>query len=254
MYANGYEKLTNVEITQARNLDVEFLAVRQRGTNFTRRMALRLAAVGAGEKQSCRDLRSRYCGTQLPSTFFQPSLSLRRMRTTPAHRVRLPAGGLHHRFDRCRGDCGEAMTHIFEPRSAVLGSGSPHCVAMISSLERRLALTPSVASSSFDIEILVRFRGVAPPEAPPRRWSRRGRISGRPWHPEINGQYRSNGAHMPVLSGQCCRSRSATFDRRMPPWTTREEPRFDSDCVLGTQFEWRSCLPVSNGDFPEPGD
>jgi hypothetical protein len=33
--------------------------------------------------------------------------------------------------------------------------------------------------------------------------------------PEINGQYRSNGARKPVLSGQCCRSRSATFDRRI---------------------------------------
>ena len=57
-----------------------------------------------------------------------------------------------------------------------------------------------------------------------------------PLAPEINGQYRSNGARMPVLSGnvvaeisdirsQNCRGGSLARDR------------FDSDCVLGTQFE-----------------
>jgi hypothetical protein len=39
--------------------------------------------------------------------------------------------------------------------------------------------------------------------------------AGAPLASEINGQYRSTGARMPVLSGQCCRSRSATFDRRI---------------------------------------
>ena len=51
-------KLTNVEITQARNLDVEFLAVRQRRTDLTRGMALRPASVWAGERLPCGCLRS----------------------------------------------------------------------------------------------------------------------------------------------------------------------------------------------------
>src|SRR4029077_17476102 len=63
-----------------------------------------------------------------------------------------------------------------------------HCVAMILSLERRLALTPSVASLqtlTFEILRSVSARRTALPNPPPRRWSRRGRISGRPWRPKL---------------------------------------------------------------------
>jgi hypothetical protein len=88
---------------------------------------------------------------------------------------------------------------------------------MILSLERRLALTPSVASlQALTSRSSVRFRGVAPHhQSPTSAMQPAGQDLGAPLAPEINGQYRSNGARMPVLSGQCCRSRSATFDRRI---------------------------------------
>ena len=70
-----------------------------------------------------------------------------------------------------------------------------------------------------------------------------GQDLGAPLAPEINGQYRSNGARMPVLSGQCCCSRSATFDRRIAAVESLARDRFDSDCVLGTQFEVLSAPP-----------
>src|ERR1700758_4533028 len=88
---------------------------------------------------------------------------------------------------------------------------------MILSLERRLALTPSVASlQTLTLRSSVRFRGVAPHHrSPTSAMQPAGQDLGAPLAPEINGQYRSNGARKPVLSGQCCRSRSATFDRRI---------------------------------------
>src|ERR1700758_4265809 len=88
---------------------------------------------------------------------------------------------------------------------------------MISSLERWLALTPSVASlQALTSRSSVRFRGVAPHhQSPTSAMQPAGQDLGAPLAPEINGQYCSNGARKPVLSGQCCRSRSATFDRRI---------------------------------------
>src|SRR6202007_3453681 len=87
---------------------------------------------------------------------------------------------------------------------------------MILSLEQRLALTPSVASlAALTSRSSVRFRGVAPHHrSPTSAMQPAGQDLGAPLAPEINRQYRSNGARKPVLSGQCCRSRSATFDRR----------------------------------------
>ena len=126
---------------------------------------------------------------------------------------------------------------------------------MILSLERRLALTPSVASlQTLTLRSSVRFRGVAPHHrSPTSAMEPAGQDLGAPLAPEINGQYRSNGARMPVLSGQCCRSRSATFDRRIAAVESLARDRFDSDCVLGTQFE--SSQPhhafSCNGDFPD---
>jgi hypothetical protein len=88
---------------------------------------------------------------------------------------------------------------------------------MILSLERRLALTPSVASlQTLTLRSSVRFRGVPPHHrSPTSAIEPAGQDLGAPLASEINGQYRSTGARMPVLSGQCCRSKSATFDRRI---------------------------------------
>ena len=80
-------KLTNVEITQARNLGVEFLAVRQRRTR-------RLRTTPA------RKPRTECCCQ--PVAFIIASI------VAPV------------------GDCSNAMTRdCFEPRSALFGSGSP---------------------------------------------------------------------------------------------------------------------------------
>ena len=105
---------------------------------------------------------------------------------------------------------------------------------MILSLERWLALTPSVASlQALTSRSSVRFRGVAPHHrSPTSAMEPAGQDLG-----AINGQYRSNGARMPVLSGQSCCSRSATFDRRIAAGESLARDRFDSDCVLGTQLE-----------------
>jgi hypothetical protein len=73
---------------------------------------------------------------------------------------------------------------------------------MILQLERRLALTPSVASlQTLTLRSSVRFRGVAPHYRSPTSAMQAGQDLGAPLSPEINGQYRSNGAGMPVLSG-----------------------------------------------------
>src|ERR1700756_3662969 len=88
---------------------------------------------------------------------------------------------------------------------------------MILSLERWLALTPSVASlQALTSRSSVRFRGVAPHhQSPTSAMQPAGQDFGAPLASEFNGQYRSNGARKSELSGQCCRSRSATFDRRI---------------------------------------
>jgi hypothetical protein len=78
-----------------------------------------------------------------------------------------------------------------------------------------------------------------------------GTSIGAPLAPEINGR-----ARMPVLSGQRCRSRSATFDRRIAAADhSRETGSIATACLT------RSSSPLSptthsrsNGDFPEPGD
>src|SRR5262245_26620462 len=103
----------------------------------------------------------------------------------------------------------------FEPRSALFGSGSPV-------LRRDDFVVGTVAGADavgrffagFDLEILrsVSRRRAGTTRSPPSAMQPAGQDLGAPLAPEINGQYRSNGARTPVLSGQCCRSRSATFD------------------------------------------
>src|SRR5690349_3594486 len=58
---------------------------------------------------------------------------------------------------------------------------------MILSLERRLALTPSVASlQTLTSRSSVRFRGVAPHHrSPTSAMQPAGQISGRPWRPKL---------------------------------------------------------------------
>jgi hypothetical protein len=74
---------------------------------------------------------------------------------------------------------------------------------MILSLERRLALTPSVASlQTLTLRSSVRFRGVAPHHrSPTSAMQPAGQDLAASLAPEINEQYRSNGARLPVLSG-----------------------------------------------------
>jgi hypothetical protein len=123
---------------------------------------------------------------------------------------------------------------------------------MILSLERWLALTPSVASlQALTSRSSVRFRGVAPHHrSPTSAMQPAGQDLGAPLAPEINGQYRSNGARMPVLSGQCCRSRSATFDRRIAAADhSRETGSIATACLA------RSSSPLSpTNQSPHGGD
>src|SRR5271168_3354988 len=129
---------------------------------------------------------------------------------------------------------------------------------MILELELRLALTPSVASlQTLALRSSVRLRGVAPHHrSPTSAIEPAGQDLGAPLASEINGQYRSNGARMPVLSGQCCRSRSATFDRRIAAADhSRETGSIATACLA------RSSSPLSpathfpaNRDFLVLGD
>src|SRR5262249_30099305 len=112
----------------------------------------------------------------------------------------------------------------------------PHCVAMILSSERWLAPTPSVASlQALTSRSSVRF--AATTDAPPRRWSRRGRISGRPRRPKLTGRN-------PPMAPECqsLLDNLVARDRRhliaeLPRGESLARDRFDSNCVLGTQFE-----------------
>jgi hypothetical protein len=94
------------------------------------------------------------------------------------------------------GDCSNAMTRdCFEPRSALLGSGSSALCRDDFVVGTRLALTPSVASlQTLTLRSSVRFRGVAPHHrSPTSAMEPAGQHLGAPLAPEINGQYRSNG-------------------------------------------------------------
>jgi hypothetical protein len=130
-------------------------------------------------------------------------------------------------------------------------------------LERRLALTPSVASlQTLTLRSSVRFRSVAPHHrSPTSAIEPAGQDLAAPLAPEIYGQYRSNGARMPVPSGQCCRSRSATFDRRIAAADhSREIGSIATACLARSSSPARHATgPLgagvtthsrSNGDFP----
>src|SRR5260370_2139619 len=75
--------------------------------------------------------------TRVPSTFFEPSVSLRRLRTTPARKPRTecccqPVACIMAAIVAPAGDCSMAMTRdCFEPRSAFLPLAStvPCCEA-----------------------------------------------------------------------------------------------------------------------------
>src|SRR5258707_9016524 len=104
-------------------------------------------------------LATRY--TRVPSTFFEPSLSLRRLRTTPARKPRTecccqPVACIMAAIVAPAGDCSMAMTRdCFEPGSAFLlplGAIVPCCGAF--------AAPPAAYGATerffkdFDIEIL----------------------------------------------------------------------------------------------------
>jgi hypothetical protein len=143
----------------------------------------------------------------------------------------------------------------FEPRSALLGSGSP-APCRDGFIVGAAAGADAVGRffADFNIKILgsVSRRRAALPK-PTSAIEPAGQDLGAPLASEINGQYRSNGARMPVLSGQCCRSRSATFDRRIAAADhSRETGSIATACLA------RSSSPLSptdqsphGGDFPE---
>src|SRR6202047_752068 len=97
-------KLTNVEITQARKLDVGFLAVRQGRTALHPRHGSRWRASGLARGGlaaiSARDLVDPVA-VHLGRAELQLEALAHHAGKKAAHRVLLPAGGLHHRFDRC---------------------------------------------------------------------------------------------------------------------------------------------------------
>src|SRR6202040_86392 len=122
---------------------------------------------------------------------------------------------------------------------------------MVLSLERWLALTPSVASlQALTSRSSVRFRGVAPHHrSPTSAMQPAGQDLGAPLAIEINGQYRSNGARMPVLSGQCCCSRWRHLIAELPRWNhSRETGSIATACLA------RSSSPLSpTTHFPANG-
>src|SRR5262249_46414356 len=119
----------------------------------------------------------------MPSTFFDPSFSLSRLRTTPARNPRnecccQPVALIIAAIVAPAGDCSMAMTRdCFEPGWALCGRGGLD----IASGEGLAAVVSVCAGrgdrffADFDIEILL---SVAT-KAPSRPWSRRGRISER---------------------------------------------------------------------------
>ena len=161
-------KLTNVEITQARNLGVEFLAVRQRrtdsypwhGDQADRRVDWREVNLPPSA------LVTRY--TRLPSTLVEPSFSFRRLRTTPARKPRTecccqPVAFIMAAIVAPAGERSIAMTRpCFEPASDFLAFGSPAAAGCVGVA----AGTDKAASDRFfaglGIEILHSVCGVTP--------------------------------------------------------------------------------------------
>ena len=144
----------------------------------------------------------------------------------------------------------------FEPRLALFGSGSPApcrddlvvgTVAGADAVGRFFA--------GFDIEILrsVSRRRAAPPK--PHLGDAAGGAGSRgALAPEINGQYRSNGARMPVLSGQCCRWRSATFDRRIAAADhSRETGSIATACLARREISPNPTISAESAGFLRVG-
>src|SRR5258708_29195495 len=130
--------------------------------------------------------------TRAPSTLFEPSLSLRRLRTTPARKPRTecccqPVACIMAAIVAPAGDCSMAMTRdCFEPGSAFFPLGS------IVVCCEGFAAPPAAADDAgerfftdFDMEILRSVKAASRriTEAPPRPSGRRGKISERPHLP-----------------------------------------------------------------------
>src|SRR5262245_4616015 len=125
---------------------------------------------------------------RVPSTFFDPSFSLRRLRTTPARKPRTecccqPVTSIIEAIVAPAGDCSIAITRdCFEFGSIelLLGSTTDCC----EHFETNTGATEAAGNffAGFDIEIL-RLVDDSPravtTEAPPRPQGRRGRISER---------------------------------------------------------------------------
>ena len=89
-------------------------------------------------------------------------------------------------------------------------------------MEQRLALTPSVASSKTltpRIRLVARRHARRTTEAPPRRWSRQGRISGHPWRPKLTNSTAPMAAERQSFLHDL--PHAATFDHRMIRRTAR---------------------------------
>src|SRR5258708_14648011 len=131
--------------------------------------------------------------TRVPSTFFEPSLSLRRLRTTPARKPRTecccqPVACIMAAIVAPAGDCSMAMTRdCFEPRSAFLPLGSIVVCCEGFAVPPAAYRTAERFFTGFDMEILQSVKAALRriTEAPPRPSGRRGRISERPQRPEL---------------------------------------------------------------------
>jgi hypothetical protein len=146
----------------------------------------------------------------LPSTFFEPSFSLRRLRTTPARKPRTecdcqPVAFIIASIVAPVGDCSIATTRdCFEFASALFGAASRAVCRdgfAVGTAAGADALGPFF--EDLDIESLVRFRGGAPHHlSPTSAMEPAGQDLGAPLAPEIDQQYRSNGGRTPVLSAR----------------------------------------------------
>src|SRR5215204_5206715 len=151
-----------------------------------------------------------------PSTFFEASLSLMRLRTTPARKPRTecccqPVAFIMAAMVAPEGDCSNAITcDCFEPGSSPCpftltrvdpsGFAAEAVVALKDIADRFLA---DFDFADFNIEILHSVHdGLAPPPPKPHLGQEAGGAGSRSALGAQNyPHYRSNRARMPVLSG-----------------------------------------------------
>ena len=99
---------------------------------------------------------------------------------------------------------------------------------------------PRLLANRPDAHWLLRRRsGVAPHKAPPRRWSRPGRISGRPWRPKLTDRSRETGSIATACLARSSSPLSPTThsdaNRDFPVLGVRLQMVWDNLSCLGTE-------------------